>query len=676
MGRFIVLIPAHDEQNAIAQAVRSALSVRTGHVEVGVLVVADNCSDRTAEVASAAGAEVIERNDPTRQGKGWALDFGIGHALDSCRADAVFIMDADSTVCADVFDWLQPLLESGCDCIQVRYEISNATCSWRTRLMAAAFDLRAHVQLLGRQALGLSTGLMGNGMCFTRALLAETGWPSTSITEDLEASAILVRRGYRIWYEPRARVAAEMPATAKSAGIQRFRWEVGQAACCIRWAPRLLAAAVAQRRIDPLAQAMAMLNPPLGLLVLAVWFGWAASALLAWGGGSVPAGLMWAWPTLLLALAVYLVGSLLRSGSPERVRDIVVSSPAYLLWKLWFYLSIPWRGRATKWVRTPRPTLIPHAGGFEPLGTETADEERLTARAGASPRPRERKYVVVSPVRDEGEYLQRTIDSMVAQTARPTTWIIVDDGSSDDTADIAARAARQHEWIRLLHRDDRGVRRVGRGVVEAFRDGLALVKLEDHDYLCKLDGDLEFGPEYFERLFEKFDREPRLGTASGKSWIVIGGRCVPERSSDDFSQGQTKLYRVECYCEIGGFVPEVMWDGIDCHRCRMFGWEAKSFTDEQLRFIHLRTMGSSFKSIFHGRMRWGRGQYFMGTHWLYALAMSGYRMFERPFIVGGGCILVGYVAASLTRLRQYDDRRFRRHLHRWQLSRLSRLNHG
>ena len=281
-----------------------------------------------------------------------------------------------------------------------------------------------------------------------------------------------------------------------------------------------------------------------------------------------------------------------------------------------------------------------------------------------------RDYVVVSPVRNEAEFLQRTVDSMIAQTVKPKTWIIVDDGSTDDTVDIVRRAAADHDWIRPHHRADRGVRKVGGGVVDAFYDGLGQVYMDQYDYLCKLDGDLEFGPRYFEDLFEKFEAEPRLGTASGKSWLRVGDRLVPERTGDDFSQGQTKLYRVSCFREIGGFVREVMWDGIDCHRCRMLGWAARSFHDESLRFIHLRPMGSSFKSVFHGRRRWGRGQYFMGTHWLYALAIAGYRTMERPFLLGGICILMGYFGAAVRRVKRYEDPEFRKFLRQWQLARL------
>jgi len=127
---------------------------------------------------------------------------------------------------------------------------------------------------------------------------------------------------------------------------------------------------------------------------------------------------------------------------------------------------------------------------------------------------------------------------------------------------------------------------------------------------------------------------------------------------------------VACFLEIGGLVREVMWDGIECHRCRMCGWEARSFRDPELRFLHLRPMGSSFRSVYYGRVRWDYGQYFMGTPPLYALAISTYRMFERPWIIGGPLILAGYLRGHLQCLPRYEDPACRHHLREWQLSRL------
>lgn len=305
---------------------------------------------------------------------------------------------------------------------------------------------------------------------------------------------------------------------------------------------------------------------------------------------------------------------------------------------------------------------------MNPAPTQATAEDEPRDRGASTP-----AILIISPVKDEAAYLSRTIDSMVAQTVRPTVWLIVNDGSTDETGAIADAAAARHPWIQVLHRPAGTQRRVGPGVVEAFYAGLALFDLDRFDYVCKLDGDLEFPPRYFEELLRRFDANPRLGTASGKAHVPVGDRFVLERTGDQFSHGVAKLYRRECFEEIGGFVREVMWDGIDCHRCRMLGWEAVSYSDPELAIKHLRLMGSSFKSVYHGRVRWGRGQYFMGTHPVYIMAISAYRMAERPWVLGGLSLLYGYWKAAIERKPRYDDPEFRRYLHRWQFGELKKL---
>ena len=280
------------------------------------------------------------------------------------------------------------------------------------------------------------------------------------------------------------------------------------------------------------------------------------------------------------------------------------------------------------------------------------------------------KYVLISPVRDEAEHLQKTIDSVVAQTVRPARWVIVNDGSRDATGEIAEKAAAKHHWIDVVHRIDRGTRSVGPGVVDAFYVGYEWLKGEDYQYLCKMDGDLSFGPFYFEHLLGIFDLNRRLGAASGKCFHPVGNKLIEERIDDESVLGAMKFYRRECFGEIGGFVREVMWDGIDWHRARMLGWQTKSLHDPELQIIHHRQMGSSHRTLVNGRMRWGRGQYFLGTHPLYILASGVNRMRERPFVVGGACIVAGYVSAWMKGAPRYEDPAFRKELHQWQLKRL------
>ncbi|MEL6468675.1 MAG: glycosyltransferase family A protein [Cyanobacteria bacterium J06623_4] len=278
-----------------------------------------------------------------------------------------------------------------------------------------------------------------------------------------------------------------------------------------------------------------------------------------------------------------------------------------------------------------------------------------------------RGYVLISPCRDEAAYIQTTIDSIVSQSLLPEKWVIVDDGSTDGTEEIIAQAARRYPFIEVIRRSDRGQRSVGPGVIEAFYAGYDAIDPSQYDYICKLDVDLDIPPAYFQRLVERMEANPRIGTCSGKPYFPgKDGQLVSERCGDETSVGMIKFYRRDCFEAIGGFVRQVMWDGIDCHRCRMEGWIACSWDEPELRFVHLRPMGSSHKSIFTGRTRHGSGQYFMGTGLPYMAASAVYRMMTPPFVLGGAMMLVGYLRSMLAGQERYGDQAFRAFLRRYQ----------
>jgi glycosyltransferase involved in cell wall biosynthesis len=279
-----------------------------------------------------------------------------------------------------------------------------------------------------------------------------------------------------------------------------------------------------------------------------------------------------------------------------------------------------------------------------------------------------RRYVLLSPCRDESAFMRRTLDSVAAQTVPPACWVVVDDGSTDATPEILEEYRSRLPYLRVVRRADRGKRSVGPGVIEAFYAGLETVDLDAFDYLCKLDLDLDLPPRYFERLIERMERRPRLGTTSGKPYFLRDGdgERVPEVCGDEMSVGMTKFYRTRCFREIGGFVREVMWDGIDCHRCRMLGWVAESVDEPELRFLHLRPMGSSQQSIWVGRVRSGYGQYYMGTSPLYLIASAAFRLFKHPVLYGSAAMLWGYFASAARRRPRYGDAAFRAFLRRYQ----------
>ena len=291
-------------------------------------------------------------------------------------------------------------------------------------------------------------------------------------------------------------------------------------------------------------------------------------------------------------------------------------------------------------------------------------------------------YLLVTPCRNEAEYMRRTLDSVVAQDQTPDLWVIVDDGSTDETPAILAEYAARNPWIRVLTKPDRGKRAVGPGVIEAFYFGLNQVEWQGSeletgqgtgwqgfDYLCKLDLDLDLPKGYFSGLIARMQANPRIGSCSGKPYFKdAAGQMVSEKCGDEMSVGMTKFYRTTCFRDIGGFVQEVMWDAIDCHKSRQLGWIACSWDVPELRFEHLRPMGSSQKGIFTGRMRHGFGQYYMGSDFFYFTATCLFRMAHPPFILGGFATWWGYVkawaqgtphqqdAALVAQIRRYQRR--------------------
>ena len=262
--------------------------------------------------------------------------------------------------------------------------------------------------------------------------------------------------------------------------------------------------------------------------------------------------------------------------------------------------------------------------------------------------------------------MTRTLEAVTGQSEPPAMWVIIDDGSTDETPEILRDWASRFDYIRIVTRADRGSRKVGPGVIDAFYAGHDTIVPSDFDFICKLDLDLDLPPRYFEILMDKMEADPRLGTCSGKPYMLLNGKLVSEKCGDENSVGMTKFYRVECFEEIGGFVRQVMWDGIDGHRCRMLGWVAASYDEPELRFVHLRPMGSSHKGFVTGRLRWGFGQYFMGTSPIYMTVSAVFRMTRPPLIIGGMAMWWGYVRSMLKGAPRYGDDEFRRFLRRYQ----------
>ncbi len=230
--RFLVVIPAHDEESGIAATARSCLSLEYPEGLFEVLVIADNCSDDTASIARQQRATVVERQDPDKKSKGHAIKFLIDRLQESGQfadLDALVVIDADTTVSTDLLLAFAGSIEAGQDWIQCFYSVANPDTSWRTRLMAYAFTLFNGVTPLGQSVLGLSAGFRGNGMCFSTRGLQRVPWRCFGLVEDMEYSWNVRIAGGKIAYLPDVRVLGVMLGQGGKAAIsQRRRWEFGR----------------------------------------------------------------------------------------------------------------------------------------------------------------------------------------------------------------------------------------------------------------------------------------------------------------------------------------------------------------------------------------------------------------------------------------------------------------
>ena len=349
---FDLLVPAHDEERDIAATVASLLALHYPPERYRVVVIADNCSDRTAELARAAGAVVLERHDPERRGKGYALAHGYEASFAEGFADAVVVVDADTVVSANLLTAFAARFAAGAECVQAEYGVRNPDASWRTRLMTIAFTLYHTVRSLGRERLGLSCGLRGNGMAFTAALLRRVPHRAFSVVEDVEYGVQLGLAGVRVAYAGEAVVLGEMPATGAASRTQRERWEGGRVALVRRYLPPLVRAAVARRSVVALDLAADLLVPPLTLLAALSGLGAAVALWLAWAGLAGVWGVA-GWAAAVAGLAVYVGRGWALAGTGVRGALDLLWAPVYAIWKLTL-LARPSSARGGTWVRTER----------------------------------------------------------------------------------------------------------------------------------------------------------------------------------------------------------------------------------------------------------------------------------------------------------------------------------
>jgi cellulose synthase/poly-beta-1,6-N-acetylglucosamine synthase-like glycosyltransferase len=357
-SRFLIVIPAHNEEAGISSTIRSCLGVNYPSSRFDVVVVADNCADRTAAVAAASGVRVVERFDSLKRSKGFAIEFLIdaleqSGELDSL--DALVVIDADTTVDADLLRYFDRGLRSGRDWIQAYYTVANPDESWRTRLMTYAFSLFNGVMPLGQNALGTSAGLKGNGMCLSTRGLRRRPWKSFGLVEDMEYSWALRIAGEKIAFQREASVYGVMLGSGgPAAAHQRRRWEFGRGAVRNEFLGPLLRS----RQMGWWEKAMAACEltiPAMGGLVPYYLLLVALDAVVlmtpAVLGLPFLAGFLVSCRILMTAsLLTYALSPFAALGLPLRYATSIVFFPLYVGWKLLISLN----GPPQQWIRTER----------------------------------------------------------------------------------------------------------------------------------------------------------------------------------------------------------------------------------------------------------------------------------------------------------------------------------
>ena len=352
LTRFVVLVPAHDEELLIGQTVSSILAARTPLNDVELFVIADNCSDRTSDIAQAHGARCLVRNDIVNRGKPYALDWAI-RQLTLDLYDALVIVDADTRIDASFFERMAARLARGSTVLQGYFGVLNPDETWLTRLALLPGALKFKLHWPAKEMLGLSCPLAGNGMCFDIEVIKRFGWNAFSLTENWEYWAQLTLENIRTDSAPDAVIYSQVANSLSAGESQRMRWMRGRMDTSRRFAGALLKRGLAEASAMKLDATLELVRPSHANLLFwsGVYFG-AAVVAYAWDP-SIQLPLLVAGLILCAQISTYLTGFLL-DRPPLKTWAALFMVPAYLAWKL--LVSV--RGAAgagdRAWVRTKR----------------------------------------------------------------------------------------------------------------------------------------------------------------------------------------------------------------------------------------------------------------------------------------------------------------------------------
>lgn len=353
--RFALLVPAYNEEKLLPTLLKNLKQLNYPKSHYTVYLVADNCTDSTAEIGRQAGATVHERFNTEQIGKGYALGWLLQRIIETEQTfDAAVILDADSVVSENYLTVMNAKLSTGAKVIQSYDGVLDVDSTWAVGLRLAAMAVINYLRPQGRSMLGGSVGLKGNGMVFHHEILKQHEW-SASVTEDIEYHMALILAGERVVFAPDAAVLSEMPSTLGNSQTQNVRWEQGRLEMAKAYIPRLMAAAWQQARQANWASAYLLFDaalehiiPPfsilmgLSLLYLGSAFWWGIPWMI--GLASI----------IVLGQALYLVSGLVLIRASFKTYLALLYSPIFIIWKIWLYIRILLKFEQQGWVRTAR----------------------------------------------------------------------------------------------------------------------------------------------------------------------------------------------------------------------------------------------------------------------------------------------------------------------------------
>jgi len=352
--KFAFIVPAHNEENIISKTIYSLSGLVYPKKNYDVFVIADNCTDQTAQIARTLGTTVLERTNPDQKGKGYALRWAFDKVLAHEKGyDAIIVVDADSLVSGNFLEVMNDYLSRGRRVIQCSDLVLPEPGNWSVEATRIGFLLYNYVKPLGRKVLGLNMGLRGNGMCFSADVLREIPWQAWSLTEDVEYGLVLLLKGVGIDFAPEAVVHAQMPVEASNAETQRSRWEIGRFQIIRSYTPKFLYKAISKRSFAHFDVFVELITPPFVnmMLMITVIFG---AGFVLWLLALLPAVHVLLWGLLLSAGFCYLFVGLFAGGADMSLYRSLLKIPRYVVWKLKVYVRALVNGKEENWIRTIR----------------------------------------------------------------------------------------------------------------------------------------------------------------------------------------------------------------------------------------------------------------------------------------------------------------------------------